>query len=159
MKTEEKILNYMDGTLSESESGELLHSLSVSPEKRVILEQHIKLRELTSLAQKPVAVPQALEASMAERFPAIASYNRELAGGAMITSQAARPSFIGRMAASLAGFIAQYPVRTGFAVAAASVIGYFALSSGSDRTNVTSRTNEIANGIKLRSSSKLQTCR
>jgi len=35
-----------------------------------VLEQHIKLRELTSLAQKPVAVPQNLEASMAERFAA-----------------------------------------------------------------------------------------
>ena len=38
MNNEEKILDYMDGTLSESESGELLHSLSVSPEKRVVLE-------------------------------------------------------------------------------------------------------------------------
>jgi hypothetical protein len=127
MRTEEKILDYMDGTLSESESGELLHSLSVSPEKRVVLEQHIKLRELTSLAQKPLTVPQALEANMAERFPAIANYNREIAGGAMIAEQASRPSFISRMAASVAVFLAQYPVRTGFAVAAASVIGYFAL--------------------------------
>src|SRR6476659_8717239 len=108
MNTEEKILDYMDGTLSENESGELLHSLSVSPEKRVVLEQHIKLRELTGLAQKPLAVPQALESSMAERFPAIASFNRELAGGAMIVEEAARTSFIGRMAASLAGFMAQY---------------------------------------------------
>jgi len=127
MKTEETILNYMDGTLSEDESGELLHQLSVSPEKRVVLEQHIKLRELTAIAQKPTAVPQFLEANMAERFPAIAAYNREIAGGAMLIEQAARPSYIGRMAASVAAFFAQYPVRTGFAVAAASVIGYFVL--------------------------------
>jgi len=167
MKTEETILNYMDGTLSEDESGELLHQLSVSPEKRVVLEQHIKLRELTSLAQKPVAVPQNLEASMAERFAAIADYNRELSGGAAIIRQTATPGFFGKMAASVAAFIAQYPVRTGFALAAASVIGYFALAGSSsspkqevatiaqqpemqimqnpnvaDKTNGASRTNE-----------------
>lgn len=141
----------MDGTLSESESGELLHSLSVSPEKRVVLEQHIKLRELTSLAQKPTAVPQALEASMAERFPAIASYNREIAGGALVASEAARQGFLGKMAASVASFIGQYPIRTGFAVVAASVIGYFAIRGNekgdissavdqTDRTVVTDRT-------------------
>ncbi len=136
MKTEEKILDYMDGTLNESESGELLHSLSVSPEKRVVLEQHIKLRELTSLAQKPLAIPQALEASMAERFPAIASYNRELSGGAFLIEQTARPSYIGRMVAAVAAFIGQYPVRTGFAVAAASVIAYFALRGGDQKADV-----------------------
>ena len=136
MNTEEKILHYMDGTLNEPESGELLHSLSVSPEKRVVLEQHIKLRELTSLAQKPVPVPQALEANMAERFPAIAQYNREIGGGAVIIEQAARPSFIGRMAASVAAFIGQYPVRTGFALAAASVIGYFALRGADQKADV-----------------------
>ena len=72
---------------------------------------------------------------MADRFPAIAEYNRELSGGAIFIKQAATQSFIGRMAASVAAFIAQYPVRTGFALAAASVIGYFALSS-SPKTEV-----------------------
>ncbi|MEP7234961.1 MAG: hypothetical protein ABI778_06665 [Ignavibacteriota bacterium] len=148
MKTEEKILDYMDGTLSENESGELLHSLSVSPEKRVVLEQHIKLRELTGLAQKPFAIPQALEANMAERFPAIAEYNREVAGGAIVALQSARPSYIGRVAAAITGFIAQYPVRTGFAVAAASVIGYFALSgnnSSSDKQILSADRNSSIN--------------
>ncbi len=165
MKSEEKILEYMDGTLSESESGELLHSLSVSPEKRVVLEQHIKLRELTSLAQKPLAIPQALEVSMAERFPAIASYNRELSGGALLIEQASRPSFIGRMAAVVAAFIGQYPVRTGFAVAAASVIAYFAFQSGdqkadvaltdkSYRTSTTDRTNTTS-GVDLQKGSSI----
>ena len=160
MTTETKILEYMDGTLSESESGELLHSLSVSPEKRVVLEQHIKLRELTSLAQKPLAIPQALEASMAERFPAIASYNRELSGGALLIEQASRPSYIGRMAAAVAAFIGQYPVRTGFAVAAASLIGYFALRSADQKadvalTNKTSRT-YMSDGTNTTSSDGLQ---
>src|SRR5437660_1285826 len=141
MKTEEKILDYMDGTLSESESGELLHSLSVSPEKRVVLEQHIRLRELTSLAQKPFAVPQALESEMAERFPAIAAYNREMSGGAMLVKEAARPGFLSGIAASIAGFIAQYPLRTGFAVAAASVIAYFAIAGSPEKKVVSSLQN------------------
>ncbi|MEI8135194.1 MAG: hypothetical protein WCH46_09010 [bacterium] len=127
MSTEQKILDYMDGTLNENESGELLHSLSVSPEKRVVLEQHIKLRELTSLAQKPYAVPQALEARMADRFAAIAEYNNEVSGGAAFIQQASRTSFISRIGASLASFISAYPLRTGFAVATAAVVVYFAL--------------------------------
>ncbi len=69
MSAEEKILAYLDGSLSENESAELLHQLSVSPEKRVVLEQHIKLAELTRLAQKPVEVPSELEAMLAKRLP------------------------------------------------------------------------------------------
>ncbi len=147
MKTEETILNYMDGTLSENESGELLHQLSVSPEKRVVLEQHIKLRELTAMAQKPTAVPQAFEAAMAERFPAIAAFNREKAGGAMLIQQAARPSYIGRMAATVAAFLAQYPIRTGFAVAAASVIAYFALRNAPESSMVDSRSSIVKENV------------
>src|SRR5207248_7581150 len=48
------------------------------------------------------------------------------------------------IAASIAGFIAQYPLRTGFAVAAASVIGYFAISSSPDKKMVSSSQNSPA---------------
>lgn len=71
MTAEERILAYLDGSLTESESAELLHQLSVSPEKRVVLEQHLKLAELNRLAQKPFEVPAELEEKMRRRLPII----------------------------------------------------------------------------------------
>lgn len=81
MKYEENILRYLDGTLTDSESAELLHALSVSPEKRVILEQHLQLKDMVTSAQKPFTVPAELEQAMGRRFPAVALYNSEIALG------------------------------------------------------------------------------
>lgn len=81
MKYEENILKYLDGALTDSESAELLHALSVSPEKRVILEQHLQLKDMVTSAQKPFTVPAELEQAMGRRFPAVALYNSEIALG------------------------------------------------------------------------------
>ncbi len=86
MTTEERILQYLDGSLSEQESGELMHQLSVSPEKRVVLEQHIKLSELSRIGQKPFDVPPALEASLAARLPIFAESEDAIVGGALSTA-------------------------------------------------------------------------
>ncbi len=86
MTTEERILHYLDGSLSEQESGELMHQLSVSPEKRVVLEQHIKLSELSRVGQKPFDVPPALEASLLARLPILAESEDAVVGGAYSNS-------------------------------------------------------------------------
>jgi hypothetical protein len=84
MKFEETILSYLDGTLDEHSSAELLHTLSVSPEKRLILEDHLRLRELMSLGHKSVAVPIATERLLASRLSVLATevpqYVEEAAG-------------------------------------------------------------------------------
>jgi hypothetical protein len=98
---EDKILDYLDGALGDKESAELMHQLSVSPERRVILEQHLQLKNAISDARKPVAVPAAIEASLAERLPIIVNYNRELSGAALIGTSARAPIF-GRVAAGIA---------------------------------------------------------
>lgn len=66
---EDKIISYLDGTLDETSRAELLHTLSVSPEKRKLLEEHIKLREIISLGHKPASVPLLTERKLADRIP------------------------------------------------------------------------------------------
>jgi hypothetical protein len=69
MNLEDKIIAYLDGTLDERSRAELLHTLSVSPEKRKLLEEHIKLREIISLGHKPASVPLLTERKLADRIP------------------------------------------------------------------------------------------
>ncbi len=101
MTSEERILAYLDGNLTEAESAELLHQLSVSPENRIILEQHLKLNEMTRLAQKPFAVPEELEASLSKRLPIIMT-------GSQATGTSA-PTIT--KSGSLLSLLRQYPLR------------------------------------------------
>jgi hypothetical protein len=71
MNLEDKIIAYLDGTLDETSRAELLHTLSVSPEKRKLLEEHIKLREIISLGHKPASVPLMTERKLADRIPVL----------------------------------------------------------------------------------------
>ena len=71
MTLEENILAYLDGSLGADQSAELLHTLSASPDKREILEEHLRLKEITALGKRPYAVPDYAEKALAERLPAI----------------------------------------------------------------------------------------
>ncbi|HET9137451.1 MAG TPA: hypothetical protein VFO76_12520, partial [Candidatus Kapabacteria bacterium] len=138
MTAEERILAYLDGSLSESESAELLHQLSVSPEKRVVLEQHLKLAELNRLAQKPFEVPAELEEKMRRRLPVV------------IPSSNAAPVAIRRGAiASLLLLLRSYPTR--FAIGALVVLisgaGAYLLSNNHSGNTDASSTAIISQNI------------
>lgn len=50
---EDRILDFLDGRLATPDEEELLHTLAVSPERRQVLREHMKVRQLTStLAQQ-----------------------------------------------------------------------------------------------------------
>src|SRR5487761_1514537 len=50
---EDRILDFLDGRLATPDEEELLHTLAVSPERRQVLREHLKVRQLTStLAQQ-----------------------------------------------------------------------------------------------------------
>ncbi|HWF43848.1 MAG TPA: hypothetical protein VG537_04325 [Candidatus Kapabacteria bacterium] len=49
---EDCILDFLDGRLAPGDEEELLHTLAVSPERRQLLREHLKLRELTSTIAK-----------------------------------------------------------------------------------------------------------
>src|SRR6185312_13000029 len=69
---EQEILAYLDGTLDEGSKEELLHRLSVSPEKRALLESHLKLKEMVAMSQRSVPAPLAAQRALAERLPILA---------------------------------------------------------------------------------------
>jgi hypothetical protein len=69
MIVEDKILEYLDGSLGEHESAELLARLAVSPEKRALLEEHLRLKDILALGRKPYSVPLATERALAQRLP------------------------------------------------------------------------------------------
>ncbi|HEY3875787.1 MAG TPA: hypothetical protein VGM92_09940 [Candidatus Kapabacteria bacterium] len=58
--SEERILDFLDGRLATPDEEELLHTLSVSPERRQVLRAHMRLRELTSnlARQERFTVPE-----------------------------------------------------------------------------------------------------
>lgn len=63
---EDKILDFLDGSLTSVEEEELLHRLAVSPERRVVLKQHLQLRELSAILAKKhnYIAPKALTAQL-----------------------------------------------------------------------------------------------
>ena len=98
---EDRILEYLDGSLSDGESAELLETLSVSPEKRTLLEEHLRLKDLLALGRKPFTVPIETERSLAERIPILGNVEGESAP--LFGRFAAARSWIGARTLRLAG--------------------------------------------------------
>jgi hypothetical protein len=70
---EDRIIAYFDGRISDDESADLLHRVSVSPEIRKLFREHEMLRELARSAQASTVVRPELEASLFSRIEALAA--------------------------------------------------------------------------------------
>ncbi|HET6512918.1 MAG TPA: hypothetical protein VFH43_12040 [Candidatus Kapabacteria bacterium] len=70
---EDRIIAYFDGRLTDDESADLLHRVSVSPEIRRIFREHEMLREMAHTAQASTVVRPELEASIFSRIEALAA--------------------------------------------------------------------------------------
>jgi hypothetical protein len=70
---EDRILDFLDGHLSGEAEEELLHTLAVSPERRTMLRDHLKLRELTTTLsrQERFTVPEHVTAGLFTQLAAI----------------------------------------------------------------------------------------
>ncbi len=73
---EERIIQYMDGELNDSDSAELLHRASVSPEIRQLLADHEQLAQLSQRAMLGAAIPAALEERVLAQVGQLAAANR-----------------------------------------------------------------------------------
>lgn len=71
---EDTIIAYFDGRLSDTESAELLHRVSVSPEIRDLFAQHEMLRGMATRAARNVSVSPNVEAAV---FANVAALQRE----------------------------------------------------------------------------------
>jgi hypothetical protein len=69
----DRIIAYFDGRMTDGESAELLHRVSVSPEIRKLFREHEMLRELARSAQASTVVRPELEASLFSRIDALAA--------------------------------------------------------------------------------------
>jgi hypothetical protein len=69
---EEKIIAFFEGGLSDADSAELLHMVSVSPEIRDLFREHQMLRELALKATRSVMVNPEVEASIFSRVEVLA---------------------------------------------------------------------------------------
>ncbi len=117
MTLEEHVLAYLDGSLSEHESAELLHTLSASPEKRAVLDEHLRLNDMLTLGRKPFTIPAGAEQELAARLPAL--------GGAIQSTPILRPSgFI------VTGFRAMQSFFADHAIITASAAGVLAVAGG-----------------------------
>ena len=70
---EDRIIAYFDGRMTDGESAELLHRVSVSPEIRKLFREHEVLRELARSAQASAVVRPELEADLFSRIDALAA--------------------------------------------------------------------------------------
>jgi len=64
MNFEEQISSFIDGALSTEAESELLHILSVSPEKIALLHDHLRLRTMFASDSRASAVPSQLDAAI-----------------------------------------------------------------------------------------------
>jgi len=69
---EEKILAYLDGSLEGVERDEVLRDVSNSPERRALLDEHVRLQSIYTYAAKPVSAPLALQRELAAQIPVLA---------------------------------------------------------------------------------------
>src|ERR1051325_4684317 len=70
---EDKIIAYFEGELSDADSAELLHRVSVSPEIRDLFREHEMLRTLAHEATRSATIRPEIEASIFSRVEAMAS--------------------------------------------------------------------------------------
>lgn len=98
---EDSILDFLDGRLESYDEEELLHRLAVSPEKRGLLREHMKLREAVSHTsrQEQLTVPCNVTASLYRRL-AHNGYAGANLGGSVTVVRPIMPSIPNIAAAS-----------------------------------------------------------
>jgi hypothetical protein len=74
---EDTIIAYFDGRLSDDESAELLHRVSVSPEIRSIFREHERLRAIAKTAARNVAVRPEIESAVFANIAALQDEERK----------------------------------------------------------------------------------
>jgi len=139
IKVEDAIIAYLDGTLDERSSEELLHLLSVSPEKRALMEEHLKMREMISLGQKPISVPLSLEQQLAERLPVLGREVPYLTPitPSIVSTSASETGVLFGITRFVSSLVSRSVLRTGLALTSAALVGglsWYLLSQNTSST-------------------------
>ncbi len=94
---EEKVLAYLDGSLPAAEREEVMRAVSISPDRRALLDAHLRMNDLFTIVQKPISAPLQLQRDLAKQVPVLAAKLPYLATDPRRRSAAAF-GFFGRMA-------------------------------------------------------------
>src|SRR4051812_31562195 len=101
---EENILAYLDGSLADDQREELLRAVSASPQKRQILNAHIRLRDLLATTRRPASAPLMVQRELAEKLPFLAAKIPALAGGASSAAALSTGATSGAAATGISGW-------------------------------------------------------
>src|SRR5437868_14914672 len=95
---EEKILAYLDGSLSGADREEVMRAISISPDRRAVLDAHLRMNDLFKVVQKPLSAPLSLQRDLATKIPVLAAKLPYLAAESKRRRYGAAFGFFGRLA-------------------------------------------------------------
>lgn len=132
MTLNDRILDFLDGSLPADDEAELMHTLSVSPEKRGVLRGFMDQRSLLSRDAKSLSVPYEAEQRLWARMDGVLPANvAEETTTALIPVEAPSSGFFARTLSGVtsSGFKASSLIHaaiSAFTLVAGIGIGYFA---------------------------------
>ncbi|GEM_PF-2301009 len=130
MTLNERILDFLDGTLPADDEAELLHTLSVSPEKRNMLRDFMQQRTILAQDAKSLTVPYAAEQRLWSRLGMVmpAAAEQELVPAPVpVATQGPVAGFLSRAFTGASAVVGSLTLVAGIG------IGYF---FGGEKTNV-----------------------
>src|SRR5579872_6839138 len=93
MTLNERILDFLDGSLPAEDEAELLHTLSVSPEKRDVLRDFMEQRSLFTRDSKTLSVPYAAEQRLWARIDSVTPAETEIESPVLLPVEAPSAGF------------------------------------------------------------------
>ncbi|SRR5581483_11675095 len=114
MTLNDRILDFLDGSLPADDEAELLHTLSVSPEKRTLLRNFMEQRALLVRDSKSISVPYAAEQRLWARLDAVLPQVAEPAE--RVAPVAVRSGFFARALGSAATAIGAFTLVAGLGI-------------------------------------------
>jgi len=114
--SEDRILDFLDGRLASPDQEELLHTLSVSPERRQVMREHMKLREVTNTIarQDKLTVPEYVTDQLFSKLEGM-GYSAPVSTEALLTRT---PEYVSVAAAT----VAATAVSSGWRIGAMSLL-------------------------------------
>src|SRR5688500_16906636 len=115
MSVHDEILGFLDGTLPADAEAELLHRMSVSPERRSLLRSYFQQQSLIAQAESSINVPydaeQGLWAKLDTIMPPVAAIPAAMTAAPAAVSTA---GFFSKLSASSAALVAGLLLFVGF---------------------------------------------
>jgi len=134
MTLNERILDFLDGSLPAEDEAELLHTLSVSPEKRGVLRGFMEQHALFARDSKTLSVPYDMEQRLWARLDQVMPAESQSVPPALVPIEAPSSGFFARALHSASAIASAVTLFAGIG------IGYFA---GTQNSTTTTRTHVI----------------